>query len=558
MSVEKIADALLAEGFRPCKPKTRGGHCFAGEIPCNGRPVPVEVEVTDLDFTELPRIRVIRRPEQLSGFHPHFMADDELCYANRHEIVLDRYRPGESVVGCLRKASSVLDALSKKDAPDDTHQEFLAYWPGLRLFIDCPVGHKGIAGLNFLTTRSSERVLVASVDASKLVSHLEGIGWKCDHVLTGNCFVLSSAVVPSVDIKSWPPMTMESMLRWIRTLDVKTYDRIYVELANGWILNAGLVAFVIQSSTATYGFWFTVDRTHRKTCKRKPSLYRQYLMSEKGGKTVVNLLSGNRFDQDFIHRRNLAPSDKNLHNKSVLVAGCGTIGGYLATYLARLGAGQGAKGRLILVDPDKLAPENLGRHTLGMEALLENKAEAVTSVIKRDFPYLNVISRPIDVRDVKELMEVDLVIDATGEEALSAALNEKFTGNRIEKKKTPAVLHAWITGQGVAVQCLLVDSLGTACYRCLRVEQEGVLAHRFGVLKDTKNQLVRVGCDSYMPFPVSASVQAASLALDIALDWVRGNPTPRFRTRLLNDKTAKIVKDQDATPLEQCPACRKR
>jgi len=242
----------------------------------------------------------------------------------------------------------------------------------------------------------------------------------------------------------------------------------------------------------------------------------------------------------------------------VMVVGCGTIGGYLATYLARLGAGDGSRGKLILADPELLMPGNIGRHVLGMNSLFQNKAEALTAMIKQELPHLKVLARPVDARAAKEVTETDLLIDATGEEALSAALNERITQLRIQKRKAPAVLHVWISGAGSAVQSLFVDSLDTACYRCLRVEQNEELVERFNALKGGSGKpFLRVGCESYMPFPVSTSVQAAALGLEATLDWVRGDPSYRLRTRVIDEKAGRKVKDQDPSPLPNCPACRK-
>lgn len=433
MTVEAIAEALSAEGFRPCPPKRRGAHCFTGNISCNDQPVPVEIEIADLDFVELPKIRVLQRPDKLVGFQPHFGVNDEFCYADKGRIVLDKYRPAESIVGCLEKASTVLTSLASKHPPDDVRDEFLAYWPGQPLFVTCEPDHKGSASVISMHTKGAVPVLIASENPAIVTDQLTRLGWSVSAAGNSNCYVIKSLCAPTVFTKEWPPRTIGDLLNWIREIDAKAHRTIHQELASKWVLKSGLAAFVLRSPTVDYGFWFEVDRIHAKTCQRKPSLYRDFLIG-RGAKTRVTLLTGYRFDQQFVHARNLTDG-KNLRNKRVLIAGCGTIGGYLATYLARLGAGQGTQGRLILADPDILVPANIGRHVLGMGSLLENKAEAVADVIRRDFPYLNVIARPADVRLIKEIYEVDILIDASGEEALSTALNERLIQRRQEKKE---------------------------------------------------------------------------------------------------------------------------
>ncbi|MEE1199803.1 MAG: HesA/MoeB/ThiF family protein [Christensenellales bacterium] len=54
-----------------------------------------------------------------------------------------------------------------------------------------------------------------------------------------------------------------------------------------------------------------------------------------------------------------------LRGKSVLVAGCGGLGGYIIEYLARLGVG-----RITVIDGDSFEPTNLNRQMLCESALM--------------------------------------------------------------------------------------------------------------------------------------------------------------------------------------------
>lgn len=554
MSYEVIAEALLAEGFEPA---TGNSFCFKGHISCNGEPVPIEIEVADLDFIDLPKIRIIERPAKLDGFQPHFGVRDELCYADKQQIVLDRYRPAETVIGCLEKASATLSALASKHPVNDTHEEFFAYWPGEPLLVDCKQGTQGLVAFMWVKNADQRARVMVTDEPEVAVERLQAIGWSADSVLNQTAYLVETTSDFSVNQKHWPPANLGAMLDWLKEIDSKVYDKIYHQLASSWIVRPGIVAFIIRAQNGDYGFAFDISGMMAKAAKRKPSVLRAYLLG-KGAKTKVTLLKGYALDPNYLHSRNLHGRD-NLRDKYILLIGCGTIGGYLASYLARLGAGQGARGKLVLVDPDILVPANLGRHVLGMNALFENKAQAVGRLIQREFPHLNVQVRPVDARDVKDLFEADLVIDATGEEALSNALNHRFLQERKKAKKVPDVLHVWIHGAGVQVMSLLVDSLDTACYRCLRRETPaGEIEDRFQANKgDSISGLVHRGCESYMPFPVSTSVQAASLAVDAALDWANNKKSPRFRSRVIDNTNAMQIKDQDLEPLSNCRACQK-
>jgi hypothetical protein len=153
-----------------------------------------------------------------------------------------------------------------------------------------------------------------------------------------------------------------------------------------------------------------------------------------------------------------------------------------------------------------------------------------------------------DVRKVS-FKNVDLLIDATGEEALSNALNLRYISGQL-----PPVLYSWIKGPGTAAQCLLVDSPKQGCFRCLRTADG---EDRYSpLLKPIDSAVMGHGCDDYyVPFSAAASMQAAALAGQLALDWANNRATPRLRTRAIGYDNLREIKDKDLTRASDCPAC---
>ncbi|MFX9664827.1 ThiF family adenylyltransferase, partial [Acinetobacter baumannii] len=149
------------------------------------------------------------------------------------------------------------------------------------------------------------------------------------------------------------------------------------------------------------------------------------------------------------------PNSKTLAGKNIAVVGCGTIGGYLSDMLVKAGAGT-CGGKLTLVDFDCLLPQNIGRHRLGFPDLLSNKAEAMAKELKRLTPGAEIRALPVDVRQA-QLGELDLLIDATGEESLGHWLCGHYP------PPTP-MLSVWIEGPGTAVRALLRTKASNACY----------------------------------------------------------------------------------------------
>ena len=64
------------------------------------------------------------------------------------------------------------------------------------------------------------------------------------------------------------------------------------------------------------------------------------------------------------------------------------------------------------------------------------------------------------------------------------------------------------------------------------------------------------GCEGlYVPFPAAASMQAASLAMEMVQNWLDGADSPSFRTRVLDQQREAHFKDSSPKRYEGCPAC---
>ncbi len=267
----------------------------------------------------------------------------------------------------------------------------------------------------------------------------------------------------------------------------------------------------------------------------------------------IELLVGVRIDVTHVVGRNLGGMT-GLSSRNILLIGCGTIGGFLAHQLASCGAGtQG--GTLSLVDPDVLGTGNLGRHVLGVADLGRNKAEAVADLLRRHLPCIDVDPKAARIHDLDvSWTRHQLVIDATGEEALSLALNEKAVRRR---PNHPDHLFIWLTGNGAAAQGLLTGEPSYACLKCLKPRLAG--PPRFRTLRpnvpiETVSAFA-CGDATHVPFPVSRSVVAASMACEMALEWASERRSRRFRTLTLDPDKAFHVADSSPSALPACPAC---
>lgn len=159
-----------------------------------------------------------------------------------------------------------------------------------------------------------------------------------------------------------------------------------------------------------------------------------------------------RADAAWVHGRGQDPRTRRLLGKTVVIVGCGSVGGPVACALAQAGAG-----RIVLVDPETLGWPNVGRHPLGAADVGRNKAEALAERLRTDYPHLTVEHRPCGLHRLiategNLLAAADLIVAATGNWVAESALNRWHIAQGREKP----VLYGWTeahacTGHAVAI-----------------------------------------------------------------------------------------------------------
>jgi hypothetical protein len=535
---------LRSRGFTPAKRKgTR--HYFVGSLACIQGAVKISLAIDDWDFLSYPAITILEHPAFLPTLLPHVSATGDLCYFRSGEVILDRLSPVNALAQCLKQATDVINLLCDPIyRQKEFEEEFGATWNIGQ--IDCPeyVVTGDIAACDHAKCFSVGKGILISKSKAEVENLCRVAKWQLSPSDPFHCGIIESDKPPNLPEKL--PGTISEMFRWIRSWNRKSYDELQRQLGTRQYLEHSKIAFVFRAPACDFGFDLDSDRMVRLGFQKKPWLYRNYLHN-RGRNTPIRRLSTVRIGSDHVHSRNL--THKTLKDQVVTLIGCGAIGGYLAQALVKLGAGTG-KGELLLIDPDTLSSDNLGRHLLGYDSLLRSKSDALRDYLTHQFPNSKVTSVARRLNCDRDLRG-QLVINATGEEALSEAVNASHLAliNR-----TPDVLHVWIAGNGEAAQALWVDKPKYACFRCLRLP-DVTRKSRFELFAESHQTKV-LGCTAFTPYSVSAPLLASALAVDMVISWLNGNPSPRFRTRIIENTDARKIKNQDLEPLEGCQACR--
>lgn len=538
---------MVARGFSRDRRNTRSIR-YDGVLDVRGRTVSVAVEFATPHLGSLPQLYLNDRLRDLPAAVAHVEHNDRVCYAREEELVLDPHDPRGSVALCMLKMQETLDRIATGELQDELAEEFPQHWQGTSVYIDLPLGAKTAFaftvhrdGADFILIAESSKRLkrfdVADADIRAAEAR------KIPVVL----LIAERALTFTRALRA--PRVLADLLAWLASLGDDLPRALIAGIARAWP-KASL--FFLRAPNGAVGGKLVIPVLLMKSVQRQQ--FFAQLLQKRSGDIAVDRLTGVSLDPSFIYRRNMA-DQPNLGGKKIALVGVGTIGGWLARFLAQSGAGT-AGGRLILLDEQPLAPGNLGRHWLGMSYIGMNKALGARKELSRTNPDCDVGEiAETAFKHMSTLMDCDLVIDATGEQAVSDVLNADLVQARRNRQEAPASLHVWLVGSGVAAQALLADNPGHACFRCLRTAH-GV--ERFRLLNpDHPVALTPANCGegAYFAYGVGAPAMAAGLALQLCLDWAKEAPSPRLRTIRINHEATFQVKDVNAAPLENCPAC---
>jgi len=536
---------------------------YLGCLDPHGLAAEASVVVDDLDFRAPPTIR-LKNPSAYGRMIAHVLGPaGDLCYLDGRARVLDRYDPGGTVLSCVEAAAHELKLAASGQSDGYFLDDFTAYWNADFVYADLgPKAKDGEIAWVALNGPSGPMsgVLTAkgALAPALLARHRQVTGKPDAEPERQPCPIVTVNRPLRVDpTQPWPPRDLEAVIAWLEAVApdaVSALDRRFGELEGpkrllGLRAENGL--YILQVDVPDH------MKTQEFLNTRRGRLWRNLLHA--GRRARVERISTVRLDAEYLVARNLsappaADTPAGLMGRRIALIGCGSIGSFLADQLARSGAGMGG-GRLALYDPDKLMPANLCRHLLSMAYLNRNKAEGLGEHLLAALPHLSVSAYPVDALSaLDELADFDLVVDATGEEAFSIALNARALRN----ERFAPLLHVWLLGNGAAAETLLNDGRGRACYKCLKPSLAGAPRHRIlrPEVETELRQNYACGDALFVPYPISRGMGAAGLALDLALDWAAGRPSPRHRVRTFEASRTFQTKDGDPDPSNECPACR--
>ena len=223
-----------------------------------------------------------------------------------------------------------------------------------------------------------------------------------------------------------------------------------------------------------------------------------------------------------LSRRSLVPrggGSMHLTGKSVLLVGCGSVGGELALRLTSAGVGH-----LTVSDSDRLSEENLYRHTLSLSHIGRLKTEALAHAISHKHPWAEVTHWSKSLEDLREpdaLRQFDLIVIAIGSPNVERFFAEYCSAEAIDVP----VMTCWLEGYGIGGHAILVVPGTKGCWHCAYVNPQTLARDLVSNLNFlAPDQVVmrnQGGCGAqFLPYSGLAAGYTASIAADLALRFL--------------------------------------
>ena len=355
-------------------------------------------------------------------------------------------------------------------------------------------------------------------------------------------YIPSDSQVPALSIFLKPDFTVISLNHffiWIKKWDISAYNILLKALKNfkdfkkhfffGFYYNGAILYFSIKLDSST------INRIMSLKDLKKMQF---------NGTQDLGFSCGIPIDLNHMVNRNLQDLTykKSLKELKILQVGCGSIGGYLVDTLFKVGAMNGERSQLTLVDSDYLKPDNLGRHFLGSSYLGLNKAKALKTHLEINYKKylinekLNINFENFDIENFEKdfFDDFDLIIDATGKFEVAQYLNE-IVNEQPSEKQIP-ILHLWIFANGECVQAFWNDSKilsnNGGCHHCLTTLWDNDPKYYYPLKDTSREATIRVSrpCSNYTPYSVSSSLNVVGLAIDILLAWKANNLNSNYFT----------------------------
>ena len=394
-------------------------------------------------------------------FRPHVSLDGKICLFDDASLLIRSDSPDRVMIDAYDRAVNILEI--QPNSPEyrlEVAREFNAYWgQGKSLFVYTnlsPCSQNDYKNLNCIASNKFGILSDTESESEYLLHHY--YGQDSDHLLKIPCILMrlrSFDILPIKKEYSWKELR-SFVLRNITGAQKRKFQK-FLNMSRKTLYCFLLLSIPFKQRDFYMGF-------------------RLYYKSEtvckvgKNHKCHVEPMMTLPIDYPYMLKRS-GGGAHGLREKSVLLIGCGSIGGFLAANLCQCGVGT-----IALLDKDCLTVDNVYRHILGFKDALQykNKADLMKSYLVEQYPHVEVKVLNVPNHDAGHLLQnpetlqnYDLIVSATGEPMLNLAINKMLQEHNIA---VPFIVcfnepygiggHAMVVNiNGGCLQCLYTDTI---------------------------------------------------------------------------------------------------
>ena len=522
---EKITQYLVTQGYDASLETLDNSQCITVHVDVGESPVEL-VHFESKEFTEIPPF-LLRHCSQY-GTLAHVLEKDQsgyglICVGDGDSISVNYEQPHLALEASLQRHIDLISKAIENVAwnKQELVREFIAHWNAILnksdpyLILAAKEEHLDLIQVYKPVNNKSHgygTYYLGIADHVSKLSEFSNISLTntSSRTLVGKGYVIPlGTLVP-------PPIAREGLGNWcleaISALPSSEFSKLERLISRTrsrhfWI--------VFNGDTTAGTAWFGVSLNSKS--KAKSTLPITHTELSDWSIKPIQLTVFNK--ERVLPRSGANPS---LSEKSVLLVGCGSVGGEIAYKLPSSGVG-----KLCLVDPDEYSLDNLYRHVLDGRFVGEGKSFALSRTIQSKYPWTKCehdSSCLLDLRHQDKLETFDLMIIAIGSPTHERLFHDFLVENRVPMP----VINAWVEGYGVGGHATLDISQSKGCLHCAYVDHTDLrrgLASNLNFLELNQDVTVNhAGCgDLFLPYSAVNATQTAIIASDLAIHFLNGS-----------------------------------
>lgn len=452
-------------------------------------------------------------------FIPHVESDGKICLFEKEGILIDHNLEGILVQSIFRAKDIILDGILDKNI-DDFIDEFELYWKQLpecrtAKFVVPDIENNQIVKSSFrkIVQQKKERQSayfrrqhLTTIYIGKDMEALKQWNLQNSTLINAAYFVISPTenIYPP-DIRK--PVSIEYFNKLLRMVPSGDVANIWHKLSRNRIFifelrqprgNKNFIGFYLVGGILV-----------------AESNYLKITNVEKIQPVMIY-----RTDKKYLMMRT---SDMSLlqRKKRILIVGCGSIGGYVISELAKSGFED-----LTIVDNDILTEENIFRHILGMEYIAKYKCVALEEYIQKNIPKVLIKSLADRIEDAIEdesitFNEYDIIISATGNHNINRWINSYMMKNKVDSP----IIYAWNEIYGIGNHVAYFKYGNKGCYECLfaRDEETNEIYDKSSYCAKGQKVVSNIGCGkSFVPYGNLISQKTMLILMDVLSEVISG------------------------------------